>query len=103
MKYFVQCKEVNKEKFDRELEKALESYKPISEYWPQTKEEVYKTLKEEREFSFSIKGNWKCFVAIEEEIYNMVQIIEEVEHDACDNDSIAIAVALYNAGYGKVK
>lgn len=103
MKYFVQGKEVNKEEFYSDFEKALERYKPISEYWPQTKEEVYKTLKEEREFSFSIKGNWKCFVAIEEEICSMVQIINEIEYDACDNNSVAIAVALYNAGYGKVK
>ena len=103
MKYFVQGKKVNKEEFDREFEKELENYKPISEYGPQTKEEVYKKLKEERELSFIVNGSWKYFTAIEEEICDMAQVVEEAEFDALDGDSIAIAVALHNAGYRKVK
>ena len=103
MKYFVQGTEVSKEEFDIKFEKELENYKPISEYWPQTKEEVYEKLKQEREFSFMIRGAWKYFVAVEEEIYDMAQVIEEAEFDAFDGDSIAIAVALYNTGYKKVK
>lgn len=103
MKYFVQGIEVDKEEFNSKFEKALESYKPASEHWPQTKEEVYEKLKQEREFSFMIRGAWKYFVAVEEEIYAMALVIEEAEFDALDGDSVAIAVALYNAGYRKVK
>ena len=103
MKYFVQCEEVNKEEFDIAFEKALESYKPISEYGPQTKEEMYEKLKQEREVSFMIRGTWRYFLAVEEEIYDMAQVVEEAEFDALDGDSVAIAVALYNAGYKKVK
>ena len=103
MKYFVQGREVSEDEFAIELEKALEGYKPNSEYWPQTKEEVYEKLKQEREFSFMVKGRWKYFVAIEEEIYDMAQVVEEAEFDALDGDSVAIAVAFYNAGYRKVK
>lgn len=103
MKYFVQGTEVNKEEFDSKFEKELENYNPISEYWPQTKEEVYKKLKEEREFSFIVNGRWKYFVAVEEEIYDMAQVVAEAEFDALDGDSVAIAVALYNTGYKKVK
>lgn len=103
MKYFVQGKDVNKEEFDIAFEKALESYKPISEYCPQTKEEMYEKLKQEREISFMVKGRWKYFVAIEEEICDMAQVVEAAEFDALDGDSVAIAVAFYNAGYRKVK
>ena len=103
MKYFVQGIEVNKEEFNSKFEKALESYKPAFEHCPQTKEEVYEKLKQEREFSFMVGGVWKYFVAIEEEIYDMALVVEETEFDAFNGDSIAIAVAFYNSGYRKVK
>ena len=102
MRYFIQGKEVNKEEFDRELEKELENYKPISELWP-TKAQMYKKLKEQRKLSFMVNGRWKDFAAVEEEIYDMAQVIEEAEFDTFYGDAIPIAVALYNAGYGKVK
>lgn len=102
MKYFVQGIEVNKEEFDSKFEKELENYKPISEYEFQTKEEVYKKLKEEREFSFIVNGRWKYFVAVEEEIYDMAQVVAEAGFDV-GGDPVAIAVAFYNAGYRKVK
>jgi hypothetical protein len=98
MRYFIQGKEVNKEKFDIEFDKELEKYEPISEYWP-AKEDVRDKLKEQRYFEFP-KG-WKYFLAVEDEIYEMMGIIAEAEFDSEDNDAIVIALALYNKGYKK--
>ena len=100
MKYFIQGKEVNKEEFDKNFEKALETYKPYSEFWP-AKEEVRNHLKEQRYFKFP-KG-WKYFLAVEEEIYEMMGIIDESKYDPEDSDSLAIALALWNNGYRKTK
>lgn len=109
MKYFIQGKEVTKEEFDIEFDKELEIYKPITIYWPQTKEEVRDRLKKDRYFDFP--NSTKChgsptynhFVAVEEEILEISYIVEEAEFDALDGDALPIAVAVWNEGYRKVE
>lgn len=99
MKYFIQGREVNKEEFNIKFEKALETYKPISEFWP-AKENVIGDLKEKRCFEFP---DGRYFVACEEEILEISYIVEEAEFDTLDGDAIPIAVALWNEGYRKVE
>ena len=84
MKYFVRGREVSKGEFDIAFDKELEKYKPLSECWP-TKESVRDKLKEERCFAFPKGG---CFIACEEEILDMVEIIEQAEYDVLDNVDI---------------
>lgn len=112
MKYFIQGKEVDKETFDIEFQKELETYKPLSEYWPK-KEDVKDTLAKRREFNFpicdkryrnrSVIISEINFIACEDDVWEMSNIIMDNEYDCGDGDSLAIAVALFEAGYGKVK
>lgn len=110
LKYFIDGEEKTKEEFQVELEKQINDYIPYSEYWPK-KEDIKDRLKEKREFRFPVYDkrykdrlvltNRIHFQACEEEILEMSEIIATNEYDACDDDCLQIAVALYNAGYRK--
>lgn len=98
---------VSKEVFETELQKKIDSYVPLSEYWPK-KEQLRDELAKTRILYFKEKGKHilgyskvDCFTAAEEEIFDMVEIIENNESDPLDGDAFRIAVALYNAGYKK--
>lgn len=103
MKYFIQEQEVNKKEFDQEFEKALLKYKPLSEFFPQNEDEVREALARARQFPFFIGNKRKIFVAIEEEIYEMAQIIASAEFDSKFSNAIPAALALYNESYRKQK
>lgn len=111
MKYFINNKEESKEEFEIELEKQINDYIPFSQYWP-SNDKIKDVLKEKREFTFPIYDKrFKdrlvtidriYFLACEEEILEMSKIIANNEYDAYDNDSLQIAIALYDAGYRKI-
>lgn len=112
MIYQINYKEVLKDEFEKELNMRLENYKPYSQYYPQVKEEVLKDLKEDRRvrlFEYDKRFKDKLiitkeitFIACEEEILEMAEIVARSEYDACDEDDLRIAVALWKAGYRKV-
>ena len=66
-------------------------------YEPKTIDDYNKGLKNRLIIKYEI-----CFIACEEEILEMSDIIAENEYDAYDEDSLQIAIALYNAGYRRV-
>ncbi len=101
MKYFIQEQEVNKKEFDQKFEEALLKYKPLSEFFPQNEDEVREALTKARQFSFYIGNKCKTFVAIEEEICEMAQIIALTEFDSKISNAIPSALALYDEGYRK--
>lgn len=103
MKYFIQEQEVNKKRFDQEFEEALLKYKPLSEFFPQNENEVREALTRARQFPFFNGNKRKIFVAIEEEIYEMAQIIALAEFDSKISNAIPTALALYDKGYRKTK
>lgn len=112
MIYQINYKEVTKDEFEKELNLQLENYKPYSEYYPQTKEEVLKDLKKDKRVKlFEYDKRFKdrliitkevTFIACEEEILEIADIVARNEYDACDGDDLQIAIALWKAGYRKV-
>lgn len=111
MVYKINRKDVTEEEFEIEFQKRLETYIPYSEYWPK-KEDLRKNLQERKEMWFpTYDKRYKdklviidkdYFMACEEEILEIANIVEENEYDPEDNDSLRIATALYNAGYRKL-
>lgn len=97
MKYFINGRETNKENFDEEFEKKLADYEPLSVCWPE-KDKVKDQLLEKGQFRFYINYKYIVFTAVEDEVAKMAEIIAQNEYDACDDDSFAIAMALYKAG-----
>ena len=110
MIYSINGKLVNKEDFEVELQKRIDEYIPYSEYYP-PKEKLREQLAEHRSLGFNVYDkrykdrlviiNRDIFTAVEEEIVEIENIVIENEFDPCDDDSLKIAVALYNAGYRK--
>lgn len=110
MIYSINGKLVNKEDFEVELQKRIDEYIPYSEYYP-PKEKLREQLAEHRSLGFNVYDkrykdrlviiNRDIFTAVEEEIVEIENIVIENEFDPCDDDSLRIAVALYNAGYRK--
>ena len=108
--YKINGKDVSKEQFEIEFQKRVETYIPYSEYWPK-KEDLRKNLQERREIWFpTYDKRYKdrlviidkdYFMACEEEILEIANLVEENEYDPEDNDSLRIAIALWNAGYRK--
>lgn len=107
MIYCINGERVSKETFEQELELYVKDYIPYSEYWT-PKDKVKEELKTKRMFRFPVydkrftnklvvKTN-VTFVAVEEEIAEIESIV--VQHE---EDSLQIAVALYNAGYRKME
>lgn len=111
MKYFINNKEVSKKEFEIEFQKRVKTYIPYSEYWPK-KEDLRKDLQERREMWFpTYDKRYKdklviidkdYFMACEEEILEIADLVEQNEYDPEDNDSLRIAIALWNAGYRKI-
>lgn len=110
MIYKINGKEVSKEQFEAEFQKRVETYIPYSEYWPK-KDELRKYLEEHKQLVFPIYDkrykdrlvftDKDYFMMCEDDILEIAGIVEENEFDPLDNDSLKIAVALYNAGYRK--
>ena len=110
MIYTINGKLVNKEEFEIELQKRIDEYIPYSEYYP-PKEKIREQLAEHRSIGFNVYDkrykdklvikDRDIFTAVEEEINEIENIVLENEFDPCDDDSLKIAVALYNAGYRK--
>lgn len=110
MIYTINGKLVNKEEFEVELQKRIDEYIPYSEYYP-PKEKIREQLAEHRSIGFNVYDkkykdrlvikDRDIFTAVEEEIDEIENIVLENEFDPCDDDSLRIAVALYNAGYRK--
>lgn len=48
-------------------------------------------------------GDYYIFMKYPDEVDDLITIIEENEYDACDGDSLTIAMAIYNAGYRKIE
>lgn len=111
MIYKINYKEVSEEEFEIELKKRIDDYIPYNEYYP-PKEKIIEILADRRSFRFNtydkrykdrlVIKDYDVFVAVEEEIVEIENIIIENEFDPCDDDSLKIAVALYNAGYRKL-
>lgn len=111
MIYKINYKEVSAEEFEIELQKRIDEYISCSEYYP-PKEKIREMLAQRRSFRFNIYDkrykdrliikDYDVFIAVEEEIVEIENIIIENEFDPCDDDSLKIAVALYNAGYRKL-
>lgn len=112
MIYRINGNNVSAEEFEIELQKRIDEYIPYSEYYP-PKDKVRERLAEKRKFMFNTYDKRykdrlvieysEIFVAIEEEIEEIENIIIENEFDPLDNDALGIAIALYKAGYRKVK
>ena len=111
MVYRITNKNVNKEEFETEFQKRVETYIPYSKYWP-NKDELRNSLIKNKEIYFPtydkrhkdklIIINKDYFMMCEEEILEIAEIVEENEFDPLDNDSLKIATALYNTGYRKL-
>lgn len=95
MRYFIDGIETDKENFDEEFEKKLADY-------PE-QDSIKKQLSERGQFRFYGKGKGMTFVAVEDEVAKMAEIIAQNEFDAYDDDSFVIAMALYKAGCRFVK
>lgn len=112
MVYKINGKNVTKEQFEIEFQKRIDTYIPYSKYWPK-KEDLRKDLQEHKEIWFpTYDKRYKdklviidkdYFMACEEEILEIANLVEDNESDPLDDDSFRIAVALYNAGYRKTE
>lgn len=110
MVYKINGKEVSEEQFEIEFQKRVETYIPYSEYWPK-KEDLRKDLQERKEVWFpTYDKRYKnklvivdkdYFMACEEEILEIANLVEENQADPLYNDALKIAIAIWNAGYRK--
>ena len=107
MIYKINDIEVSKEVFDEQLQNKIDEYVQLSPHFTK-KEDIRDVLAVNKVFHFI--GNPKhilgdhpvdCFVAMEDEIPDIIRIIEENKAEPLDDDAFRIAVALYNAGYRK--
>ena len=111
MKYFIDNLEVKQEEFNNRLQEEIDNYIPLSEYYPK-KDEVRESLQLNKRFKFPVYDKsykdriifdrFITFIACEEDILEMEQIIIDNQYDPLNEDSFNIAVSLYNRGYRKV-
>ena len=110
MIYKINGKDVSKEQFEIEFQKRVETYIPYSEYWPK-KEDLRKVLQERKEVWFpTYDKRYKnklvivdedYFMACEEEILEIANLVGVNQADPLYNDALKIAIAVWNAGYRK--